>query len=200
MNTIKLKRDTNLENNAVESIFSMFTTQWEDTSKLTAREEMAIVLSQIKDACLSYSSDVDTEEHILLSRCNQYLTQLIENFRSSAPLSIAISGNDLQSCIRNLELIRQNAPKDRDEEVGNRINSFRKQLIQKNLEFNKVISDNKAKALILSPIIGFGFTLLFLSVFQFLPTLPTSIIIFIGITMTFIVYPVALGVISNKRH
>ena len=114
LNEMKFRRSEEMENQAVTGILSLFTEDtWEETSKKTARQEMALVLSQMRDACILTKSTEDTPEHLMIAHSNEYFNRLINQFESNAPLTVAISGNTFDDMMENLRLIynaAQNEP------------------------------------------------------------------------------------------
>ena len=114
LNEMKFRRSEEMENQAVTGILSLFTEDtWEETSKKTARQEMALVLSQMRDACILTKFTEDTPEHLMIAHSNEYFNRLINQFESNAPLTVAISGNTFDDMMENLRLIynaAQNEP------------------------------------------------------------------------------------------
>lgn len=114
LNEMKFRRDEGMENQAVIGILSLFTDEsWEETSKITARQEMALVLSQMRDACVLTQSTEETPEHLMIAHSNEYFNRLISQFESNAPLTVAISGNTFDDMMGNMRKIydaAQNEP------------------------------------------------------------------------------------------
>ena len=155
----KYKRSEEMENAAAEQIVSLFADAWDETSKKSSREIMALVLLTMKGACQVIPSTDDTEEHLMLLHANNYFEKLIQCFNSSEPLPIAIAGNTYDDMLNNLRKIKQVA---NEEEFGTdvikRIDSFisKIRVIVGNLE--KANSMARSKALsrgIIFAIIGF---------------------------------------------
>lgn len=124
--TFTLKRDTAAENAAVEGIISLFTDKWEETSKKSSREITALVLTQIKDACIVVPKGEETEESTKLKHANSFFEKTIEQLKSNGPLPIVISGNNgYDDIISNLQNISSAANGDEHGvEIKERIGFF----------------------------------------------------------------------------
>ena len=82
--TFTLKRDTAAENAAVEGIISLFTDKWDETSKKSSREITALVLMQMKDACIvAPKGSEENEESLMLKHSSQYFEKTIKQLQSS---------------------------------------------------------------------------------------------------------------------
>lgn len=101
---LKLRRDTNCERAACEGILSLFSDNWEETQKKTAREITALVLMQIKDACVTVEEDKEPKEHSMLVHTNSYLEKQIKLLRSKSAMPMPITGKTYVDTINNLNL------------------------------------------------------------------------------------------------
>ena len=124
--TFTLKRDANVERVAVDGIVSLFTDKWEETSKKSSREITALVLTQIKDACIVVPKGEETEESTKLKHANSFFEKTIEQLKSNGPLPIVISGNNgYDDIISNLQNISSAANGDEHGvEIKERIGFF----------------------------------------------------------------------------
>lgn len=123
--TFTLKRDASAENAAVQGIVSLFTDKWDETSKKSSREITALVLMQIKDACIVVPKGEDTDESVMLKHVNNYLDKTIEQLQSNKPLQMVISGSTLVDIIKNLENIRSAAlGEEFENDIKNRLAFF----------------------------------------------------------------------------
>lgn len=158
--TLKLKCDSGLENAAVNDILSLFSERWEDTSKKSAREVMTFILEKMKDACLAYESEENSEEHLKLLHANNYFSKLIKHFQSNEPLMIAITGNSFEDSMRNIYRLKIYAEKESYSKViTERINHFQTKL----REQASVLSQKQAKSykgsLLISLVVGIALAL-----------------------------------------
>lgn len=123
--TFTLKRDATAENATVEGIVSLFTDKWEETSKKSSREITALVLMQIRDACIVVPKGEETEESAMLKHANNYLDKTIEQLQSNKPLQMVISGSTLEDIIKNIENIRAAAMGEEfEKDIKNRLAVF----------------------------------------------------------------------------
>lgn len=144
LNEMKFRRNEGMENQAVIGILSLFTDEsWEETSKITARQEMALVLSQMRDACILTQSTEETTEHLMIAHSNGYFNRLISQFESNAPLTVAISGNTFDDMMRNLRLIYDAAQSEpHAKEITERMNIFFQKIEQ--MASDAMATQNKA--------------------------------------------------------
>lgn len=157
LNEMKFRRNEGMENQAVTGILSLFTDEsWEETSKITARQEMALVLSQMRDACILTQSTEETPEHLMIAHSNGYFNRLISQFESNAPLTVAISGNTFDDMMRNLRLIYDAAQSEpHAKEITERMNIFFQKIEQ--MASDAMATQNKAnKYKLISGIVGTG--------------------------------------------
>lgn len=164
LNEMKFRRSEEMENQAVTGILSLFTEDtWEETSKKTARQEMALVLSQMRDACILTKSTEDTPEHLMIAHSNEYFNRLINQFESNAPLTVAISGNTFDDMMENLRLIynaAQNEPYAK--EITRRMDIFFQKIEQMASEAMATAKSVGLKSMALGIPCGVGFYLLFI--------------------------------------
>lgn len=156
--TFTLKRDTAAENAAVEGIISLFTDKWEETSKKSSREITALVLTQIKDACIVVPKGEETEESTKLKHANSFFEKTIEQLKSNGPLPIVISGgNTYDDIIINLQNIRSAAGGEEYElDIKKRMAFFLDKLNTAVSAYQKSEQSRNRKALIYSVIAGFA--------------------------------------------
>ncbi len=157
LNEMRFRRSEEMENQAVIGILSLFTEDtWEETSKKTARQEMALVLSQMRDACVLTQSTEDTPEHLMIAHSNEYFNRLISQFESNAPLTVAISGNTFDDMMGNLKRIydaAQNEPFAK--EITERMNIFFRKIEQ--MASEAMATQNEAnKYKLITGIVGTG--------------------------------------------
>ena len=160
LNEMKFRRSEEMENQAVVGILCLFTEEsWEETSKKTARQEMALVLSQMRDACVLTQSTEDTPEHLMIAHSNEYFNRLISQFESNAPLTVAISGNTFDDMMGNLRRIynaAQNEPFAK--EITGRMDIFFQKISQMTSE--AMATQNEAnKYKLITGIVGTGLCL-----------------------------------------
>lgn len=157
--TFTLKRDATAENAAVEGIVSLFTDKWEETSKKSSREITALVLMQIKDACIVVpKGGEENEESTMLKHANSFFEKTIEQLKSNGPLPMVISGsNTYEDIIKNLQSIKSAASGEEHEtDINNRLAFFLKKLNTAVSAYQDYEQSRKRKVLIYSVIAGFA--------------------------------------------
>ena len=163
--TLTLKRDASAENAAVQGIVSLFVDKWNETSMKSSREITALVLTQIKDACIVVPKGEETEESTKLKHANSFFEKTIEQLKSNGPLPMVISGgNTYDDIISNLQNIRSAASGEEFElDIKNRLAFFLDKLNIAVSAFQNSEQSRKRKVLIYSVIAGFAIaTLLWL--------------------------------------
>lgn len=160
--TFTLKRDTAAENAAVEGIISLFTDKWDETSKKSSREITALVLMQMKDACIvAPKGSEENEESLMLKHSSQYFEKTIKQLQSSEPLKMVISGSALDEIINNLKNIKTAAiGEEYEKDIKSRIDFFSRKLNQQIEQIQVANQSRKRKAIIYSVIAGFAVTAL----------------------------------------
>lgn len=152
--TFTLKRNATAENAAVEGIVSLFTDKWDETSKKSSREITALVLMQIKDACIVVPKGEDTDESVMLKHANNYLDKTIEQLQSNKPLQMVISGSTLEDIIKNIENIRSAAlGEEFEKDIKRRLTFFINKLNQQ-IELLQAANSSRKKKIITYSLLG----------------------------------------------
>lgn len=154
-NDFVLKRDSTAENAAVEGIISLFTDKWDETSKKSSREITALVLMQIRDACIVVPKGEETEESAMLKHVNNYLDKTIEQLQSNKPLQMVISGSTLEDIIKNIENIRAAAMGEEfEKDIKNRLAVFISKLNHQIEQIQSAQGSRKKRIIIYSLLAG----------------------------------------------
>lgn len=149
--TSTLKKSAKAETAAVEGILDLFLSKGDVTSKKSPREITALVLMQIKDACIVAPKSEETEESLMIIHVNQYLEKIIGQLQSNKPLKIVISGTSFSDMINNLKTIRGAAKEEQYyEEIKKRLDSFIRKIN------NRAAQAQAAKRTIITKSIIFG--------------------------------------------
>lgn len=148
-------RSSRLEDSAAQNIFNLFDALWEDTSKKSSRQITALVLDTMAAACIT--SDRETSDHQILYHSNQYFDKMSHLLKSDAPLSVAITGNDLSSIISNLQSIQHEAEKEPyGKEISGRISLFINKLLAIAQQYQSARRNAIIKSAIISLLIALG--------------------------------------------
>ena len=140
---LKFKRDVSIERSACEGIISLFTDDWDNTSKKSPRKITALVLMQIKDACVTVDCEKETKEHLMLLHANTYFEKMISLLQSKTALSMAITGKTYEDTIENLRKIELAAKGEEfQKDITSRLDFFIEQL---NLMVAKMQSANRGR-------------------------------------------------------
>ena len=154
--TFTLKRDASAENAAVEGIVNLFTdSKWGETSKKSSREITALVLMQIKDACIVVPKGEETEESVKLKHVNSFFEKTIEQLKSNGPLPMVISGgNTYDDIIKNLQNIRSAASGEEHEtDIKNRMSFFLDKMNTTMSAYQKSATSSEIKIFIITLVI-----------------------------------------------
>lgn len=154
--TFSLKRDASAERAAVDGIVSLFTDKWDETSKKSSREITALVLMQMKDACIvAPKGSEETEESIKLKHSCQFFEKTIEQLQSGEPLKMVISGSALDEIIDNLRNINNAARGEEYEtDIRDRIDFFVSKLNKRLEQLQVADNSRKQKIIIYSVLAG----------------------------------------------
>lgn len=118
-------RSTAMEDEAINRIADLFSTQWETISQKSPREITALVLETIAAACLTQEKKQDTPESLKLLHANQFFMSTSSLLRSQSPLGFAITGISFNDTLENLRRIRKQAEKEENgSEIRQRLNFF----------------------------------------------------------------------------
>ena len=157
--TFTLKRDANAERAAVDGIVSLFTDKWDETSKKSSRDITALVLMQMKDACIvAPKGSEETEESRMLKYSSQYFEKTIKQLQSGEPLKMVISGSNLEEILNNLENIKKAAKgEEHEEDIKKRISFFTTKLNKQIEQLHQQYQNEKGKLLVKSILYGLLF-------------------------------------------
>lgn len=153
--TFTLKRDANAERAAVDGIVSLFTDKWDETSKKSSRDITALVLMQMKDACIvAPKGSEETEESLMLKYSGQFFEKTIGQLQSGEPLKMVISGSNLGEIINNLKNIKKSViGEEHAEDIKKRMNFFITKL-NKEIEQIQIAEQSRKRKLLILAILG----------------------------------------------
>ncbi len=118
MGKLKFKRSLEKENEACQTIVSLFET--EQAANMDSKALLSLILEAIWKASSLVESIEETEEHLMLKQTQEYLK--FKNDELKYMELVSIKGNTFDDCIQYLESIACDAMKWQDEELGKQIN------------------------------------------------------------------------------